>query len=250
MRPFGAGGTPPYGLLSRGRVWQDAACSCSSGVVVLSKFSRAYPLLSAFVWSGLLAVLYLLYRRFVPDGHALPVLSGAAFVFVGTFNAFLVDTALYVERSVRRDPPLWRTRYALASAAFFFVSQVIVTGTELPSNLAAMQLGGGLVSGALMARLVRHDEMVVGDGAFDLERPVWTTRVGGFVTTWAAFAVVGVAGAATVFAPRTASGLFAVILLMPVMLPFGVKSRTRWHEGRWVVLLSTLVLVLGLFAAG
>lgn len=217
---------------------------------MLSKFSRAYPLRSVFVWSSLLAVLYLLYRWFLPEGHVLPGLSGAAFLFAGTFHALLLWSALYVERSVRSDPPLWRMRYALALALFFFVGQVVVTGTELPSTEAVMQLGAGLVFGAFMARLVRHDERVVGDGAFDLERPLWTTRTGGLISTYAGFALVGVALLVALFAPNTRTGIFTVILLSSLMMPLVPKDRQRWSASDVVALSGTAALMVGLFGPG
>lgn len=195
-------------------------------------------------------MLYPLSGAVFPKDRALPTLSGMGFLFAASVNTFLVMNALYAERMVRSDPPLWRMRLAVAQGAHWFVAMVVLMGEPLRSVESVIWLGTALVYGALMARWTRHAEMVAGSGLFDLDRPLWTTRVGGFFTTWSAVAVVGVAGAVTVFAPRTGSGLFAVILVMPVMLPFGLKSRTRWREGLWVVLLSTLALMVGLFSAG
>ncbi len=216
---------------------------------MLSKFSRAYPLISVGVWSGLLVLFYLVWRWVYPRDHVLPVLSGAAFLFAGTFNAFLVGSALLVERAVRADPPLWRTRYALALSLFWFVSQVILTGTALPSGQALVQMGAGLIFGAFMARLVRHEEMVVGDGAFDLERPFWATRTGDVVITYAGFAPLGVALLMALFAPGTAIGIFLLVLLILVMLPLGLRNRTRWREREMLALAGVAALVVGLYAA-
>lgn len=206
--------------------------------------------MSVVVWSGLFVLYYLVWRWVYPRDHVLPVLSGAAFLFAGTFNSFLVASALYVERSVRRDAPLWRTRYAFSLALFWFVGQVILLGTALPSTEAVIQLGGGLVFGAFMARLVRHDEMVVGDGAFDLERPLWATRTGDVVNTYQGFAPLGVALLMALFAPGTAMGIFLLVPMILVMLPLGLKNRTRWRERGLLALSGMAALVVGLFAAG
>jgi hypothetical protein len=204
--------------------------------------------MSVVVSSGLFVLFYLVWRWVYPGDHVLPVLSGAAFLFAGTFNAFLVASALLVERAVRADPPLWRTRYALALALFWFLSQTIVLGTALPSTEAVTHLGAGLVFGAFMARVVRHDEMVVGDGLFDLERPLWATWTGDVVNTYAGFAPLGVALLMALFAPGTAMGIFLFVPLILAMLPLGLKNRTRWRERELLVLSVTAALMLGLFA--
>lgn len=218
---------------------------------MLKRFSRAYPLLSILFWSGLFSLGYLAYRWYAPDGHVLTVLTGTAFLLYGTFSAFLLLNALYVERAVRRDAPLWRARFAIAWALWWFLSQIIVLGIELPSAEAVVQLGAGLFSGALLANLSRHDEVEVGDGAFNLKRPIWATRTGKLVSTYAGFAVFGHALLVALLAPGTAIGIFFVALLFPVMMPLVLKSRTRWRERELVLgVIVAAGVILGLFAQG
>lgn len=220
------------------------------GVDVFAKFQREYPAVSILVMSGVMASFYPLFGAVLPKDRVLPTLPGMGFLFAASVNTFLVMNALYAERMVRSDPPLWRVRMAVAQGVGWFVAMVVLMGEPLRFVESVIWLGTALFYGAFMSRLTLHSEMMAGSGLFDLERPLWRTPVGGFVTTWAAVAVVGVAVAVTVFAPRTEFGLFAVILVMPFMMPFGLKSRTRWREGLWVVLLSTLALMVGLFSAG
>lgn len=217
---------------------------------MFAKVQREYPTVSILVMSGVMALLYPLFGAVWPKDRALPTLSGMGFLFSASVDTFLVMNSLYAERMVRSDPPLWRVRMAVVLGMHWFVAMVVLVGEPLRSVESVVWLGIALGYGAVMARWTRHSEMVFGSGLFDLDRPLWATRVGGFVTTWAAVAVVGVAAAVTVFAPRTEIGLFAVILVMPFMLPLGLKNRTRWREREWVTLLCSLALLVGLFAAG
>lgn len=217
---------------------------------MFAKSQREYPALFILVMSAVMALLYPLFGAVLPKDRVLPTLSGMGFLFAASVNTFLVMNALDAERMVRSDPPLWRVRLAVAQGIGWFVAMVVLMGEPLRSVESLIWLGTALVYGAFMARLTRHSEMVFGSGLFDLDRPLWTTPVGGFITTWSALAVVGTAGAVALFAPRTEFGLFAVILVIPFMLPFGLKNRTWWREREWITLLAFAALMLGLFAAG
>ena len=216
---------------------------------MFAKVQREYPTVSILVLSGVMALLYPLFGTVLPKDRALPTLSGMGFLFSASVNTFLVMNALYAERMVRSDPPLWWVRMAVVLGIGWFVAMVVLVGEPLRSVESVVWLGIALGYGAVMARWIRHSEMVFESGLFDLDRPLWATRLGAFVTTWAAVAVVGVAAAVTVFAPRTEIGLFAVILVTLFMLPLGLKNRTRWREREWVTVLAWMGLMLGLFAA-
>lgn len=219
------------------------------GVDVFAKFQSDFPAVSIIVMAGVMASLYPMFEAVFPK-RVLPTLSGTGFLFAASVNAFVVFNALYAERMVRSDPPLWRTRVAVANGVHWFMAMVVLVGVPLPSTEAAIWFGTALVYGAFMARLTEHSKMVFESGMFDLERPLWATPVGERITTWSAFAVAGVAGLVTVFSPQTAVGLFAVIIVIPFMLPFGLKNLTRWRERELVTLLAFAGLMVGLFAAG
>lgn len=217
---------------------------------MFSRFQRDYPFVSILVLSGVMASFYPLFGAILPGDRVLPTLSGMGFLFTASINTFLVMNALYAERMVRSDPPLWRARMAVAQGVGWFVAMVVLMGEPLRSVDSAIWLCAALGYGAFMARLTRHSEMATGSGLFDLERPLWRTPVGGFLTTWSAVGVLGVAGCATVFAPDTKIGLFAVIIAIPIMLPVGLKNQTRWRERECVTVMSFAGLMLGMFAAG
>lgn len=217
---------------------------------MFARFRSDFPAVSILAMSGLMASLYPLFGMGFPKDRVLSTLSGMGFLFSASVNAFIVCSALYAERMMRSDPPLWRTRMAVAIGVHWFVAMVVLMGVPLPSAEAAIWFGAALVYGAFMGRLTEHSKMVFGSGMFDLDRPLWTTPVGDRITTWSAFAVAGVAGVVTVVSPQTAYGLFVVIIVIPFMLPFGLKNLTRWREREWVTLLAFAGLMVGLFAAG
>lgn len=219
------------------------------GVPMFAKFQRDYPATSILFLSGFMASLYPLFCAVFPKDRVLPTLSGMGFLFSASVNAFIIINALYAERMVRSDPPLWRTRMAVAGGVHWFLAMVILSGAELPSIEAMIGFATAIVYGAVTVRLMRHSEMVVESGLFDLERPLWRTPVGDIFTTWSALAVLAVTGLATLFAPSTGIGLFAVILVIPFMLPFGLKNLTWWREREWLTVLAFAGLMMGLFAA-
>lgn len=217
---------------------------------MLSTFQRDYPAVSILVYSGVMALLYPLFGAVSLGDRLLPTLSGMGFLFAASINTFLVMNALYAERMVRSDPPLWRARMAVAQGVGWFVAMVVLLGEPLRSVGSVIWLCAALAYGAFMAGSTRHAEMVIGSGLFDLERPLWRTSMGDFLTKWSAVGVLGVAGLVTVFAPRTEIGLFAVIIALPFISPFGVKNRTRWREREWLMVAAVAGVMLGLFAEG
>lgn len=216
---------------------------------MVDKFSREYPVASILVPSAILALVCSLLTAAVADDRPLPTVSVITLLFAGSINSFLVIHSLYAERSIRTDPPMWRIRLALVAAMFWFITSSIMNGVALPSHSALIQLGAGLVFGAFMAPSSWHDKMVHDHKLFDLEQPLWTTQAGSTFVTCSGFAVLIVAGLACLFAPDTASGLFAVIIAIPLMMPLRPTNRICWRERDWLAFSAIAALVIGVFSA-
>ena len=219
------------------------------GVPMFARLSSDYPAVSILLSAAGFTMLYPVFWAISPSDDPLPVVSAMGFLFAGSVNAFLLISALYAERAVRNDPPLWRIRAAIAGGINFFLLTAILTGVALPSGAALSLLSAGLVFAAMIVRFLRHDDMVVAPELFDLERPLWATRVGGAVATYSGFAMLGWVVLLSLFAPSTAFGLFAAILLMPWMLPLNLKAGKRWHERNALPLSAVAGVMVGLFTA-
>jgi hypothetical protein len=216
---------------------------------MFARLSRDYPAVSILLSAAGFALLYPVFRAISSGDDPLPFVSAMAFLFAGSVNAFMLISALYAERAVRNDPPLWRIRAVIAGGINFFLLTAVLTGVALPSGAALSLLSAGLVFAAIMVRFLRHEDMVVAPGLFDLERPLWATGMGDAVATYSGFAMMGWVVLIALFAPSTAFGLFAVILLMPWMLPLNLKAGKRWLERDWLPLSAVAGVMVGLFTA-
>lgn len=220
----------------------------------LTEFMRSRPALSIVLWAGVVALLVPVLRQFfgpdAPDHDQLGPLSATAFGFAGALQTFLVITAMGVERQMRPDAPLWRLRYAVVFGVNWFLFVVLCGFEVLPSSGAAILLCCAvLVYGGATAFFMKHDQMQNAAALFDTERPLWRTRAGDAFLSASGFVVLAVAGWAVMFAPDMAWALFVLILLTPLMLPFGLRNASRWREREVLVLLAVAALLGGLLLA-
>jgi hypothetical protein len=216
---------------------------------MLERFRLRYPALYVVSMSVVLLLICLPLVLALPGNRSLSLVSTLAFIAALAFNILVLVESLYVERGLPDRRPFWRMRYAVVSGYGCYLLAVLVLGTGLPGTQAVMALAGGAACGIAGAYLVPHDRIRPLTGLFDTAKPIWSRSRGEWL--WQALHVgLGLLalGLSTVKVKDEAYAVFVMILVLPLIQPYGFSGLFFLHRIA-VPMLSTAFLLTGLFLA-